>query len=162
MSGRQLGEEVNEITRAVRRLYNQLAAFGTALHADLAVTVSMRSVLEAIDRGGSITVPRVARLRSVSRQHIQRIVDDLLERNLVRLETNPDHKRSPLVSMTDEGRATFRTMAQRERVRLDRLSGGLSQKDLETARKILEQLSTRLAGMLAELGVAQKEDHEDD
>jgi DNA-binding MarR family transcriptional regulator len=149
---RELPEALVEMTRTVRRVFHQLKAVSTALHADIGITASVRGVLETIQREGPSTVPRMARMRPVSRQHIQRIVDELLERDLLRLDVNPDHKRSPLVSMTEKGRATFHTMAQRELALFSQLTDGLSQNEVAVTRKVLDQLQTRLTGMLAEQG----------
>ena len=145
MSSREIREDVIEITRAVRRLFHQLKAVGTTLHADTGVTVAMRGVLETIDQKGPCTVPRMARMRPVSRQHIQRIVDELLERRLVRLDANPDHKRSPLVSLTDKGRATFHAIAESELEGFDRLAQGLSRGEAGTARKWPSSSSRRIS-----------------
>jgi DNA-binding MarR family transcriptional regulator len=162
MGKQQTLEDVVAITRAVRRLFHQLKAYGTTLHADTDVTVPMRGVLETIVQKGPSTVPRMARMRPVSRQHIQRIVDELLERGLVRLDANPDHKRSSLVSLTQKGRATFHSMLASEIAAFDHLARGLSRGEIATARKVLQQLTTRLDAMLAEQPGATGDDEDAD
>jgi DNA-binding MarR family transcriptional regulator len=145
----------------VRQLFHQLKVIGTRLHADLGITIAMRGVLETIERHGPTSVPRMARMRPVSRQHIQRVVDELLERKLVRLETNPHHKLSPLVSMTDKGHAAFQAMSQRERPVFGQLARGLSADEVEITRRVLDQLRMRLTQMRAKQGQMRRDDHED-
>jgi DNA-binding MarR family transcriptional regulator len=162
MRRREPHEEVAEITRTVRLLYHQLKALGAALHADTGVTVPMRGVLETIHRDGPATVPHMARLRPVSRQHIQRIVDELLELGLVWLDINPDHKRSPLVSLTEKGRATFESMAQRELTLFQELSWGLPKAQVLAAKEVLGEFRTRLSALLAREAHSTGDDHDED
>jgi len=126
-------------------LFHQLRELGTVLDADLGVTVPMRGVLETLEREGPLTVPHIARARPVSRQHIQRIVDELLANGLVRLEPNPDHKRSPLVALTDHGRAIFKTMMHREITWFAGISRHLPADEVAIARKLLDRLQAQLA-----------------
>ena len=56
---------------------------------------------------GPFTVPQIARRLGVSRQHILRLTNDLATEDLVELVPNPDHKTSPLVTLTAAGRDTL-------------------------------------------------------
>ncbi len=60
----------------------------------------MRAVLEFLQAQGPTAVPRIARSRGVSRQHIQTIVNEPLDEGLVELRDNPAHRRSCLVAVT--------------------------------------------------------------
>lgn len=53
---------------------------------------------------GSFSVPQIARRLGVTRQSVQRLATELAEEGLVTFETNPDHKRSPIVALTATGR----------------------------------------------------------
>ena len=161
MESPAIEKNIAETIRLVRQLFHLLKAVGTELHADVGVTVPMRGVLETIQREGPCTVPRMARMRPVSRQHMQRIVDDLLALKLVRLENNPDHKRSPFVAMTEEGGRTFDAIAERERAPIAQLTTGMTEDEVAVTRKVLEQLKTRLLGMLAEQTPTPGDDHEE-
>jgi DNA-binding MarR family transcriptional regulator len=50
------------------------------------------------------TVPSVARRLGLARQSIQRVADELVAERLVRTLPNPDHQRSPLHELTEDGR----------------------------------------------------------
>jgi DNA-binding MarR family transcriptional regulator len=131
---------VGAMTRDIRKLFHVLRAVGDALHADLGITASMRAVLESLARAGAQTVPQMARARPVTRQHIQAIVDQLLEAGLVALQPNPAHKRSSLVGLTKAGEEAFAVMSDREAVVLERIAAGLDQAEVRTALRVLGQL----------------------
>jgi DNA-binding MarR family transcriptional regulator len=136
--------ELVEITRSVRLLFHRLRALGELVHASDGISVPMRGVLETLADRGPCTVPRMARLRPVSRQHIQRTVDALRAAGMVRLDPNPDHQRSPRVAMTSAGRAAYQRLQRRESGRFERLAEGISAKRLATTRSVLALLAARL------------------
>ncbi|MCA8978153.1 MAG: MarR family transcriptional regulator, partial [Planctomycetes bacterium] len=110
-----MSSELEALINEVRLLFNQCSRLAEDLHSELPVTVAMRAVLEFVTGNGPTTVPGIARSRRVSRQHIQVLVNDLIDHGLVRMEANPGHKRSLLVTLTAKGRRTFEAMRQRER-----------------------------------------------
>lgn len=89
-----------------------------------------------------LTVPTIARRLGLARQSVQRVVNDLAEAGLVTLEDNPDHRRSPLVSLTDAGRAVLEELFRRSDATraalIDR--AGVSATDLEEARRVIRSL----------------------
>ena len=92
------------------------------------------------------TVPQLARKRSVSRQHIQTVVNTLMSDGLVERIPNPAHRGSPLVRPTRAGRTAVRELARREAVLFPRLTEGIAIADLETARAVLDLLRETLEG----------------
>ncbi len=144
MTAATLRHDVAALIGSIRQLFQLLKAAGAALHADIGVTASMRAVLESISRQGPNTVPELARQRPVSRQHIQRIVDQLLERNLVQLEDNPSHKRSPRVALTPRGETAFNAMSEREKTVLSRIARSLSAAEAHTALRALGKMKSGL------------------
>ncbi len=97
-----------------RRLFQRLGATGNELHEDSGITASQRAVLEFLTLHEPQTVPQMAREKTVTRQHIQVIVNKLLERGLIEGITNPAHNRSSLIRMTSAGRQLFGVIKQRE------------------------------------------------
>jgi len=63
-----------------------------------------------------MTVPQVARRLGVSRQHILRLTNELVDEGLVELRPNPDHKTSPLVHLTPAGEATLHAINEAARI----------------------------------------------
>ncbi|OLF13384.1 MarR family winged helix-turn-helix transcriptional regulator [Actinophytocola xanthii] len=56
---------------------------------------------------GARTVPSAARRLGLAPQSVQRVVNDLLADGQVETRSNPDHARSPLIALTDQGRHTL-------------------------------------------------------
>lgn len=52
---------------------------------------------------GALTVPQVSRRLGVSRQNIQRLATQLHQEGIIDLAPNPDHKTSPLLTLTPSG-----------------------------------------------------------
>lgn len=106
--------ELEALIDEVRLLWNTLVRRGEALHRREAVTLGMRAVLEYLRRSGPASVPSIARARGVTRQHIQALVNPLLEAGLVEAVPNPAHRRSRLMRLTAKGERTIDRMRGRE------------------------------------------------
>ena len=128
------------LTLAVRRLFHRLGDGVAALHADTDVSAGMRAVLESVIEGGPQTVPQMARVRPVTRQHIQGLVNALLDAGYVDYADNPAHKRSKLVTPTTAGLTAFRALRARENAAFERLPLALEAADLEAATRVLRTL----------------------
>lgn len=135
-------EGIDGLMDEVRLLYNRIVQVGEALHAGESVTLGMRAVLEYLLINGPTTVPEIARSRSVTRQHIQMLVNGLREQELVALQANPKHKRSSLVALTPEGRRVIVRMREREGRLLDALE--FPAKEIESAARTLEKVRATL------------------
>ena len=135
---------VDGLFRETRLLFQALRRWAESLHHGLGVTPPMRGVLELLLLGGPTTVPGIARARGVSRQHIQQQVDALLEREWVARRENPAHKRSPLIELTDEGRALIQNMRAAELDALTGLQAGVSDDATSEAAQVLAAWRTAL------------------
>jgi DNA-binding MarR family transcriptional regulator len=137
-------EDLERVIDEVRLLWNALVRRGDALHEREALTMGMRAILELLQRGGPATVPRMARSRGVSRQHVQSLVNPLLERGLLRAEINPAHKRSPLMALTPRGERTITRMRRREAALLERATLHRSSGELTRTAEILREIRRAL------------------
>ena len=131
------------VSLSVRSLFHKMGNAVTALHAGSGVSAGMRAVLESLITGGAQTVPQLARARPVSRQHIQTLVNELLAAGHVETEDNPAHRRSRLVSVTEQGRTLFSSFREREIEALSRLSTSVTERELEQAGQVLAALIER-------------------
>lgn len=136
--------DIDGLLNEVRLLYNRIVEVGETLHADEPVTLGMRAVLEYLQENGPTTVPDIARSRSVTRQHIQKLVNGLLDSGLVTLEPNPQHKRSLLVALTADGLRIIQRMRQREARFLDQAEFGLTPSCIRESASTLAQVRTAL------------------
>ncbi|AXB48310.1 MarR family transcriptional regulator [Amycolatopsis albispora] len=91
---------------------------------------------------GPRTVPNAARRLGLTPQSVQRVVSDLLATDLVEARPNPDHARSPLITLTDDGRATLERLFERSDASRARLlaRAGTSAEELRTAGETLRRL----------------------
>jgi DNA-binding MarR family transcriptional regulator len=127
-----------------RLLWHALSHAGERLHAREPVTLGMRAVLEFLTEHGPATVPHVARSRRVSRQHIQGLVNALLELELVALGENPAHRRSALVRLTSRGKQVIDRMRLHERGLLGRLDLDADEAELGRAARTLQAVREAL------------------
>lgn len=117
------------------------------LHQGSGVSVPMRAVLEFLRAHDAHTVAAIARARSVSRQHIQVIVNDLLDAGLVERVENPSHRRAPLIRLAAVGERTIDDLHAREREVFEPVlaaSHWLSEERLAVAAEVLRQVGLGL------------------
>ncbi len=135
-----------ELFEAVRVLYHRLKLAVQEVHGEGSLSSGRRGILRDLKTEGEKTVPELARLRSVSRQHVQVVVDSLSREGLVELVENPAHKKSRLVRLTPAGERVLSEMGDRERVLLAGLPASVSRSDMVTAQGILERLHEGFQG----------------
>ena len=74
----------------------------------------MRAVLRDLIEHRALTTPDLAALRSVTRQGVQPVVDELVKAGLAVGRPNPRHKRSPLIAATEKGHLRYQEMRASE------------------------------------------------
>lgn len=122
----------------VRLTFHALAAYADREHVGLAAR--HRAVLEFLARHGGATVPDIARARGVSRQHIQVIVNELLELDLAEAVANPTHRRSHRIQLTEQGAARIHDVLAHEDEQLSRFERDLDAADIHRTIHTLRQL----------------------
>jgi DNA-binding MarR family transcriptional regulator len=146
--------EAEAITRLIRGCFNRLGALASTLHSDLDITAAMRAVIEALYEQDEQTVPQIARAKSVTRQHIQVLVNRLAEARLVAVTDNPGDRRSPIIRLTRQGRSAYERMRKREAIVLAELAAALDGCDLAATDATLQAmqrfLDSKLQGTVAE------------
>ena len=127
-----------------RDVHGQWQALNARGNIGQTTTNAERGVLEILVRDGAQSVPAIARARLVSRQHIQKLVDDLIGKRLVELQPNPAHKTSPLVDVTIAGERAYTTAASGEADILDAIAPELGKTDLGPSLVALRALVAAL------------------
>lgn len=125
----------------VFRIHGQLLATADEFAKDLKVS-SARWQLIATIRNQPMTAAQIARRNGISRQGAQQTVNRLLRQQLVELLPNPDHRRSPLVALTDAGRTTMDVLRERQHLLTDAFTHDL---DLSVAE--IEAMTRSLAAL---------------
>ena len=123
---------------------HRVAQLSDELHSDEPITVGMRGVLEFLLLNSDSTVPTIARSRHVTRQHIQALVNPLLEQKLVELQSNPAHRRSPLLTLTRKGEEMIRRMRKREKRFFEAMSDDVSEQQITAAAQTLRAVRAQL------------------
>lgn len=141
----------------VFRLNGALLAAGDALVGDLGLSSARWQVLGAID-GSPVPLPvaHIARNMGLTRQAVQRSVDDMRTDGLVRLEENPHHRRAMLVVMTPEGQAAYGRASERQKAWARDLATDLPPARIAEAGALLHELRRRLEGDAASHPSAQE------
>jgi DNA-binding MarR family transcriptional regulator len=138
------------LIREIRGAFQELKALGDRLHAERGLTASMRAVLEHLSDEGPASVPQIARAKSVSRQHIQTIVDDLKAEEMVISQANPAHRRSPLIAPSPKGALVFAEARAAEASSLLKLSQRLDGPAVEHSAATLRALRGAIADLKEE------------
>ncbi len=98
------GEAVTALVLAAFRLHGALLDAGERLTNDLGLTSARWQVLSAVARSAQAApVAHIAREMGLTRQAVQRVVNDLVRAGLVTLDPNPHHRRASVVRLTAEG-----------------------------------------------------------
>src|SRR5262249_27107238 len=140
------GAAVTGLVLDLFRLNNLLLTAGDRMVAGLGLTSARWQILGAmVAAERPQPVAWLARDMGANRQNVQRIINDLHERGLVAFPANPHHRRAQLVVLTDKGKQTFDNAMRLQAPWVNRLSRGLSVKDLETAHRVMAALRQRLA-----------------
>ena len=87
-----------------------------------------------------LPVAHVARNMGLSRQAVQRLVNEMEADGLVRFAPNPHHRRAQLVLLTARGEAAYRAASERQQPWAARLAKGLGARDLALALTVLRTI----------------------
>ena len=134
------GNDAYKVTWLIRRLFRAMTEQADSYLRDSGLTAADRAVMEFLYPEVQLAVPDIARRYQVSRQHVQVTVNRLLEQGLLRSVDNPQHKRSPLLRLSDLGSDTFTEIRRNESALLDELYSDIEIADIATTRRTLESL----------------------
>lgn len=136
---------VSQLILEVFRLNGRLLAAGDALVAPLGLTSARWQVMGAIALAAEPgTVARLARSMGMSRQGVQRVVNELAAEGLVQFTDNPNHRRAKLVRFTAEGQARFAAAQRLQRPWVDALAEAVEPDKVAAANTVLATLSRKL------------------
>ncbi len=130
----------------VRGAFHDFADYADKMHSDLGITAATRAVMEHVAETGPDTVPNIARVKKVSRQHIQQLADALVDAGLATWKENPQHKRSKLLHLNGRGADRFAVVRKREAAALSTLAGQLDDLDVTSAARTLANVRGLLDG----------------
>ena len=128
------------------RVNGSLLAAGEGMVADLGLTSARWQVLGAIAMSPvPLPVAHIARNMGLTRQAVQRLVNEMEGDGFVTFGSNPHHQRAKLVLLTPRGKAAYASAMKRQRPWADKIAKGLTRKDIDGARSTLATLDLRLS-----------------
>ena len=104
------------------------------------LSVGVRAVLNLLREHGPMTVPQMGRAQALSRQFVQRMVNEAAARSLVETVPNPAHKRSSLIRLTGQGATAIDALIAHERALLRQAGDGLADADITACLRVLRRL----------------------
>jgi DNA-binding MarR family transcriptional regulator len=138
-------DAITDLVLETFRLNGRLLVTGDALVADVGLTSARWQVLGAMALSPiPLPVAHIARNMGLTRQAVQRLVNEMERGGLVRFGLNPHHQRAQLVFLTPEGKAVYDAAMERQRPWARNLVNGLSTKQIESATATLQTIRKRL------------------
>jgi DNA-binding MarR family transcriptional regulator len=142
---RDAADTITELIIETFRLNGRLLVAGDALVAELGLTSARWQVLGAIALSPApLPVAHLARNMGLTRQAVQRLVNEMKADGLVRLAGNPHHQRAKLVLLTPAGKTAYDAATARQTPWASDLADGLTLKRIAGAAAVLKALRRRL------------------
>ena len=136
------GEALTDIILETFRLNGALLDAGNQLTKPVELTSARWQVLGPVSEE-LLTVAQVARRMGLARQGVQRIVNDLERLGMVTFQVNPDHKRAPLIAMSEKGKAAMEQVNAAQAAWVNALAQGLTERQLKETLKVLQAVRER-------------------
>ncbi|WP_129667723.1 MarR family winged helix-turn-helix transcriptional regulator [Phytoactinopolyspora endophytica] len=149
-----LADRLAEIYLVVGPLYRKVLRVVERDQPVMGMSVGVRAVLDQLRRRGELTVPQMARDQDLSRQFVQRMVNDAREAGWVDVVDNPAHRRSHLVRLTSTGEQAIGDVAAREHRLLSQVGGDITDTEINATLRVLTE-------MLAALDAVDRHDDPD-
>lgn len=141
-------------------LFHRMRHEAERIHGQGETSSGRRAILRGLARLGPQTVPEMARARPVSRQYIQRLVNELTDDGLVEAAVNPAHKRSALIQITNAGAKTLDEMSAREQELFEGIQIDIEEEDLAKAADTLRRLRLVFEGADWQSRIAAAEEND--
>ncbi|CAI3956305.1 DNA-binding transcriptional regulator [Commensalibacter communis] len=138
----------NKIIIGLFRAYHDISLIGDQLASEHGLTTSKWKVLGAIRlENTALTVPHIARLMGLTRQAVQRTIDELLKLEYIRQLHNPAHKKSFLFQLTSLGEETFDAINIEWNKMATTIFQDLNPHDIDSTVNVLTQMITKSEAM---------------
>ncbi len=139
------GEALTALILEIFKANGRLLAAGDQLAGPVGLTSARWQVLGAIALAAAPQpVANLARNMGLTRQAVQRTVNELSAEGFVGFDANPHHQRAKLVVLTKKGRAAYEAVSRLQGPWANALASGLTAKDLIAAARVLATLTNKL------------------
>jgi DNA-binding MarR family transcriptional regulator len=139
------GAGFTDLILQVFKLNGRLLSAGDQLVSSLGLTSARWQVLGAIALSGAPQpVANIARDMGLTRQAVQRVVNELEAEGFLSFAPNPHHQRAKLVVLSKSGTKAFQAATKRQTPWANELARGFSARDIRTALGVVREIVTRL------------------
>ncbi len=139
------GAALTELVLETFRLNGALVDAGNELTRPLGLTGARWQVMGAIDlERRSLTVSQIARKMGLTRQSVQRIVNELVKDSFLELIDNPRDRRAKLVGLTGKGEITMTEVDAAQALWINALSEDIAATEIRSALSLVREIVERL------------------
>jgi len=140
LSPDELADRLTEVFALMGPLYRRVHRKVEQAEPIEGLSVGVRAVLDLLSQHGPMTVPQLGRAQTLSRQFVQRMVNDAAAQHLVEAVPNPAHQRSSLIRLTAGGTAAITAAHAREHATLRQVGGDLTGADVDACVHVLTRM----------------------
>jgi DNA-binding MarR family transcriptional regulator len=152
------GLPVENLIDEVYRFNGRLLAVGDVLGRRVGLTSARWQVLAAIAVSPAPEpVARLARNHGLTRQAVQRIVNELADEGVLAFQENPHHRRAKLVILTKKGETVYKSASRIQTPWMNALAKGLDAESIIAASQVIRTLRKRLEGKPGQLAERSRE-----
>ncbi|MGR5337091.1 MarR family winged helix-turn-helix transcriptional regulator [Vibrio gigantis] len=133
---------LESIFRLVHSLKRQMSEQIESLDSEIA-PMNIR-VMKIITKKSPCTAIDIAHYLNRDKAQVTRLVNALINQELVKKSPNPEDKRSQLLILTDKGQEVMSKVSDLDRDMLKRMTKGMTEDELEQFRKIAKKMAQNL------------------
>ena len=134
----QLGLRLAEVYSVLGPVYRRVQRRVEMNESAMGMSIGVRAVLDEMRRTSSAaTVPALTERLDLSRQFVQRMVNDAIAAGWLDRRANPAHRRSPLLALTSAGVTAIDAVLTREHELMGHTPGDLTEQDVDTTLRVL-------------------------
>ena len=138
------GNSLTSLILETFRFNGALIDAGNEITKPYGLTSARWQVLGAIDLAERpMTVSQIARRMGLSRQGVQRIVNDLEQIGIVSAQVNIDHKRASLIAISKKGERIMAKVNKAQISWVNQLSKGLDKQNIDQTLELLQTVRVR-------------------
>ena len=135
-----LADRLAEVYLAIGPLYRRVSRIVTSDEPAMGMSVGVRAVLDQLRLHGQLTVPQLARSQELSRQFVQRMVNEAHDAGFVEFIPNPAHRKSRRIQLTDRGRIAIHDVIDSEYRLMGQVGGDLTGEELDATLRVLHHM----------------------
>ncbi|QCE34373.1 winged helix-turn-helix transcriptional regulator [Acetobacteraceae bacterium] len=135
-------DKLTNITLSVFKLNGQLIEWGNYFSHPHGLTSARWQILSAISLASQPpNIPQIAATMSISRQAVLKQIKPLIAMGFIEVQTNPTHKRSPLYTLTEQGKSTYQALNKCWNQHVQKMVKQFNSSDLDAVIQVLSALS---------------------